>query len=368
MKILLFVFVITLLLLSGCGEKATETEDSTQAVLSDPYPLNDASGISPTTDLMWTCTTNNGELLSYNIYFGTDSLLYDGDKIFSNESDSLCNPGPLDYATTYYWKIEAGDGVYFKEGDVWSFTTMDQIEGMILVESGTFDMGDQFDRAENDELPVHEVTLGSYLIGEYEVTQGEYYAVMGRNPIHDHGRGYYHPEYNVSWFEAVEYCNALSIQEGFTPCYNLSDWSCNFNADGYRLPTEAEWEYAARGGIYWTYNNKYSGTTLYLWSVAIYGVVYPVPVEVGTLISNQLDIYDMSGNVWEWCHDWYSDIYYFSSPVNDPSGPENGEYRVKRGGSWGYNAASCEVANRSEYEPGTQTPYVGFRVVRSYSY
>ncbi|MCF7913509.1 MAG: formylglycine-generating enzyme family protein [Candidatus Cloacimonetes bacterium] len=240
------------------------------------------------------------------------------------------------------------------------------IEGMTYVKGGTFEMGDHFQEGSSDELPVHDVTVSSFFIGIHEVTQGEYEASMGTNPAHNYGVGDEYPVYYVSWYDAVEYCNALSEQEGFTPCYDLSDWSCDFEANGYRLPTEAEWEYAARGGENWTDNNRYSGTTDELDDYAwYYSNSDGQSHEAGTKLANQLGIYDMTGNVWEWCNDWYTGDYYGSSPAENPSGPALGSYRVNRGGSWYFNNSYCRVANRHYYSPGFSYDSLGFRIARS---
>jgi len=242
---------------------------------------------------------------------------------------------------------------------------IEQIDGMVFVEGGTFEMGDHFNEGSNRELPVHEVTLNSFYIGQYEVTQSEYAALIGSNPASGYGVGDNYPVYNVEWYDAVEYCNALSIQEGLSPCYDLSDWSCDFSADGYRLPTEAEWEYAARGGVNWTDNYRYSGTTDNLGGYAVYSANDPGHSEVaGSKLSNQLDIYDMSGNVWEWCNDWYSESYYSSSPANNPTGPDSGYYRMERGGGWYNHAGSCRVANRYPDHSGHSGGMLGFRILR----
>ncbi len=239
-------------------------------------------------------------------------------------------------------------------------------EGMIYVEGGTFEMGDHFNEGETGELPVHEVTLNSFLIGQYEVTQDEYEAVMDWNPANGYGVGDIYPVYNVTWYNAVEYCNALSEQEDFTPCYDLSDWSCDFSADGYRLPTEAEWEFAARGGVNWADNYRYSGTTDNLGDYAWYSSNSGSQThEVGTKESNQPNIYDLSGNVWEWCNDWYSSSYYGSSPDINPTGPNSGSYRVLRGGSWFSDAGFCRVAYRNSSLPGHWYFSIGFRILRA---
>ncbi|MDP8209915.1 MAG: SUMF1/EgtB/PvdO family nonheme iron enzyme [Candidatus Stygibacter australis] len=232
---------------------------------------------------------------------------------------------------------------------------------MVFVEGGTFEMGDHYNEGNSDEIPLHDVTLSSFFIGQYEVTQDEYEGLMGSNPAHDHGVGDDYPVYYVSWYDAAEYCNALSEQKGLTPCYNLNDWSCNFSADGFRMPTEAEWEYAARGGVNWTDNLRYSGTTDNLGDHAwIYLNSDYRSHEIGTREANQLGIYDMSGNVWEWCNDWYS--YYNSSPETDPLGPDNGLNRVNRGGSWSSYASVCRVANRGINSPGYSYNNIGFRL------
>ncbi len=243
---------------------------------------------------------------------------------------------------------------------------MFEIVDMIYVEGGTFEMGDHFNEGNSDELPVHEVTLSSFYIGQFEVTQSEYESVMSINPAYGYGVGDDYPVYYVSWYDAVEYCNVLSEQEGLTPCYNLSDWSCDFDANGFRLPTEAEWEYAARGGVNWEDNYRYTGTTDDLDDYAWYssnsgGQTH----EVGTKFPNQLDIYDMSGNVWEWCNDWYLHSYYCSSPDINPTGPDSGPFHVARGGSWCYHATCCRVAYRDISNPGAGDHYVGFRLARA---
>ena len=173
---------------------------------------------------------------------------------------------------------------------------------------------------------------------------------MGTNPSYYKGES--RPVDQVTWFNAIEYCNALSRKEGLTPCYTQSGgtWTCNFNADGYRLPTEAEWEYAARGGNK-SHGYKYSGS------------------DSLTKEANELGLYDMSGGVvWEWCWDWYGS--YSSSSQTNPTGASSGSERVFRGGCWNNNASYCRVASRAKnYNryPSNSSSHVGFRVVRSSS-
>ncbi len=232
---------------------------------------------------------------------------------------------------------------------------------MVPVTGGTFTMGctgEQGGDCESDESPTHSVTLSGYYIGKYEVTQGLWRAVMGSLPSSllsssSYGYGDNYPVYYVSW-------NA--IVHDFIPKLN------QLTGKTYRLPTEAEWEYAARGG-----NNsggyKYSGSNT-LGDVAWYsgnngssGNVDYEAKPVGTKNPNELGIYDMSGNVWEWVSDWYNSSYYSSSPTNNPTGPTSGYDRVFRGGSWGGGARFCRVSNRPDDDPDSNYGAVGFRLV-----
>ena len=194
------------------------------------------------------------------------------------------------------------------------------------------------------------------------------------------GAGY--PCVEVTWYGAVAYCNYRTLKEGggLTPCYNLSDWSCNWSANGYRLPTEAEWEKAARGGLSgqrfpWGATISQSRANYYASTSFAYDESsggyhpdyddggYPYTSPAGTFESgkNGYGLYDMAGNVWEWCNDWYGSSYYSSSPGSDPRGPASGSYRVGRGGSWGDHASHCRVANRASFTPGRSLYGIGFR-------
>ena len=212
---------------------------------------------------------------------------------------------------------------------------------MILVEGGTFAMGSN-DDGYDDERPVHNVTLDSYYIGETEITQAAWRAIMGTNPSEYTGDN--RPVENVSWEDAQEFCKKLSELTG----------------KKYVLPTEAQWEYAARGG------NKskgytYSGSNT-IGDVAVYsGNSVSGHSNVKSKKPNELGIYDMSGNVWEWCSDWYDD--YSSSPQANPLGPSSGSYRVLRGGSWRSYASDCRVASRGRYNPSRLVNNYGFRIV-----
>ncbi|MBO7382048.1 MAG: formylglycine-generating enzyme family protein [Muribaculaceae bacterium] len=218
---------------------------------------------------------------------------------------------------------------------------------MIAVHGGTFKMGgtsEQGSDAEIDELPPHKVTLSDYYIGKCEVTQALWKAVMGNNPSKFKGDNL--PVEKVGWDDCNTFISKLNQLTGRK----------------FRLPTEAEWEYAARGGrkskgykyaggndvgqVAWYDNNSSSAT-------------HPV----GQKSPNELGIYDMSGNVMEWCEDWYDD--YTSSSQTNPTGPQSGSYRVARGGSWNYDATSCRVSRRAYGIPLFSTQFYGFRLALS---
>ena len=232
---------------------------------------------------------------------------------------------------------------------------------MVAILGGNFSMGDISGTGESNELPVHMVTISSFEIGAYEITQEQYEAAMGENPSNFSGTNL--PVEMVTWYNAVQFCNALSEEEGLTPCYDESTWECDFSADGFRLPTEAEWEYACRAGTeteYYTGNYESDCADAGWYNGNSGSKTHPV----GQKTPNTWGLYDMHGNMWEWCHDWYDSGYYSSSPSADPTGPTSGSYRVNRGGCWGNSAGFSRSAYRYRHYPSTMASYVGFRVVR----
>ena len=256
-------------------------------------------------------------------------------------------------------------------------------DNMVYVEGGSFMMGSN--DGDDEEKPVHKVTVSSFWIGKYEVTQAEYSQYMG--PIYswssELGLGDNYPAYNVSWYAILKYCNLRSLAEGFNPCYTISgstnpaNWGtvptssnptwdaviCNWEANGYRMPTEAEWEFAARGGVK-SKGYKYSGSNN-LGSVAWYdGNSNDKTHEVGTKAANELGIYDMSGNIGEWCWDWFDLSNYTKNLSLDPQGADAGSWRVLRIGSWFSEEFFCRVAFRFFSFPGG-TSSSGFRVARA---
>jgi formylglycine-generating enzyme required for sulfatase activity len=237
---------------------------------------------------------------------------------------------------------------------------------MVLVKGGTFTMGctsEQESDCNDDEKPTHQVTLDDFYIGKYEVTQAQWKEVMGSNPSYFVGDSL--PVETVSWKDVQDFITKLNAKTGLN----------------YRLPTEAEWEYAARGGaqskgykysgsnnagdVAWYYEN--SGDSALKgsnWSYDNLRKYNCISHPVGTKKANELGIYDMSGNVWEWCSDWYDDLYSSSAQTN-PTGPTSGSYRVFRGGSWGsYYASYCRVSFRPDL-PSRSYSGLGFRLARS---
>jgi formylglycine-generating enzyme required for sulfatase activity len=280
------------------------------------------------------------------------------------------------------------------------------------IPAGDFQMGDALDGMKN--APVHTVNLTAYHMQKKGVTKAEWDAVRAWGLTHGYtdlaagaGKAADHPVQTISWYDAVKWCNARSEQEGLTPCYytdaaqtavfrtgtnNIGNTMVKWNANGYRLPTEAEREKAARGGLngkrfpwgdkishsavptdpevglanYFAQPGRYpydvSPTSGYHPSHTAGGQPYTSPV--GSFPANAYGIFDMAGNVWEWCWDWYGDAYYTVSPGSDPPGPASGSSRVLRGGYWYNNSSFCRVAFRPLTSPGNTNYNIGFRPVR----
>ncbi|MHC4214990.1 MAG: formylglycine-generating enzyme family protein [Planctomycetota bacterium] len=336
-------------------------------------------------------------------------------------------------------------------------------DDMVYIPDGEFVMGDHFDpEGYPDELPLHDVLLDAFFMSKYEITNSQYcdylnsaypgqikvvsgvvyassddpcdfpYCSTTSAPGHpDYGEysqinysgGVFsvnikdgttnmsnHPMLMVSWYGTASYCNWRSSEEGYESCYNLSTWDCNFSKHGYRLPTEAEWEYAARGGLSgkrfpWedpnithslaNYNAQPGSYTYDISPTSGYHTLWngvdpdtsPVGFFDGTIKykvdynwpggdisyqttsgANGYGLYDMAGNVWEWCNDWYGSDYYDTSPNDNPTGPASGYWRVLRGGSWNHDAIYCRVAYRDNHVIHFHVPRHrsfggGFRVV-----
>ena len=293
-----------------------------------------------------------------------------------------------------------------------------QPEGMVLIPGGEFEMGDHFREGDPNELPVHAVHLDSFYMDTHEVTNRQYAnalnRALGQGLVHV-GSGFVrgigsnavycdttsssslsqitweggtfgvvtgkedHPTVRVSWYGAVAYANWRSTWDGRNPGYDLSTWDCDFDANGYRLPTEAEWEYAARGGEhdpyyrypwgnniddsnanYWDSGDRYE-TGDYPWTTPV-GYYDGGQTPPGSGMPNGYGLYDMAGNVWEWCNDWYASDYYLTAPRDNVHGPDSGPRRVRRGCSWYGRQRVLRCACRSGINPGHRVLSGGFRL------
>jgi formylglycine-generating enzyme required for sulfatase activity len=277
---------------------------------------------------------------------------------------------------------------------------------MVLIPAGEFQMGDSMGdelyQGLSSELPVHTVSISEFYMDKYEVTKAlwdevaNWAATNGYdiNTASASGKATNHPAHSVRWRDAVKWCNARSEKENLTPCYTIGGEvyrtrgddavACNFLVNGYRLPTEAEWEKAARGGLsgkrfQWgetiTHSQaNYYSTNFYSYDVSPTRGFHPTYMPgsspssspVGSFAPNGYGLHDMAGNMYEWCWDRYSQSYYASSPSSNPQGPSLGNYRVFRGGAWSSSAFTARAAARGAHETSSGgLNDLGFRSVRS---
>jgi eukaryotic-like serine/threonine-protein kinase len=237
---------------------------------------------------------------------------------------------------------------------------------LALIPAGEFVMGAHALEVDADkwEAPRHGVKISRpFYLGVTEVTQGQYRAVTGKNPSKFSGSDDL-PVECVGWYDAVAYCNALSAKEGRPPFYRIEGRSVlvfEGNDAGYRLPTEAEWEYACRAGTTgrFHFGSDAGDLDLYAW---YRGDSYDSSHPVGEKRANDFGLFDMHGNVWEWCADWFGGSYYRESPAIDPPGPSRGDRRVYRGGSWNHDPRLCRATTRHTMPPDTRDNRLGFRV------
>ncbi|MFV1965231.1 MAG: formylglycine-generating enzyme family protein [Pirellulaceae bacterium] len=235
---------------------------------------------------------------------------------------------------------------------------------MLLIPGGEFVMGSA--RGSQDEAPAHRVTVSPFAMDKFEVTQAQFARLELPDPSQFKSAN--RPVEQLRWLQAAEYCNERSRAEGLEPCYDELDFECNFAASGYRLPTEAEWEYAARAGN--SDDRAAAHSPRKLKSLACYaGNSKQKTDPVGRKRPNAWGLHDMLGNIAEWCNDRYGETYYSASPIKDPRGPSDGEKRVVRGGSWKSRAQACRVAARQGCVAGfTDACFtgntLGFRCVR----
>jgi formylglycine-generating enzyme required for sulfatase activity len=235
----------------------------------------------------------------------------------------------------------------------------------VLIPAEKFMMGSPADEAghRTNEGPVHEVVIGNpFYLGVHLVTQAQYLAVMGKNPSRfsaSEGGGPEHPVESVSWEDAVAFCRKLSERPEEAAAGRR-----------YRLPTEAEWEYAARAGTTtpFAFGESFGATQGNFNAAYPYGDIEPGAgvgrtTPVTRYPASAWGLHDMHGNVWEWCADWYSEGYYSTLPLRDPPGPVEGRFRVLRGGSWKNHATACRAAYRNALAPHQRDSATGFRVV-----
>jgi formylglycine-generating enzyme required for sulfatase activity len=311
----------------------------------------------------------------------------------------------------YLWvdKSLPATGQRFYRAEVFTNDTA-FLTNMALIPAGSFTMGattNMGHESYSGEVPQHSVYVSAFYMDRFEVTKALWDEVKGWNGGNGYsydnagsGKATNHPVHTINWYDTVKWCNARSQKEGLTPCYytdaglsviyktgQLAPY-VNWSASGYRLPTEAEWEKAARGGtpghrFAWSDSDtiqhsraNYYSSTSYAYDTSLTrgyhptfnDGVSPYTSPVGTFAATGYapGLYDMAGNVWEWCWDWYSSSYYGSSPTNDPRGPTSGSGRVFRGGSWGSSAGYCRAASRAyDYPDYSYYGYVGLRCVRA---
>jgi len=232
---------------------------------------------------------------------------------------------------------------------------------MVVLPGGSFNMGSI--GHEWDEKFIHTVRLDGFCMSATEITQFQFKSIMGYNV------GYFRGDDNlpieqITWHEAAYFCNRLSDETGRERCYNEETWVCDFSKNGFRLPTEAEWEYACRAGtttVYYTGNGDETLQTAAWYRDNSDKRTHPV----GQKEPNTWGLYDMLGNVWEWCNDWYSEDYYRKSPEVNPRGPEKGTFVVIRGGAWAYYPYPTRSSHRGFIKPTFKYNYIGFRIVCS---
>jgi len=300
-------------------------------------------------------------------------------------------------ATTTYWvRVSNGAGNVNSTLATVTVTAVTTPTGFALIPAGSFTMGDALDGDSN--APTHTVNVSAFYMAQNLVTKAQWDTVRTwaiSNGYSDlaagAGKASNHPVQTITWWDGVKYCNARSQQEGLTPVYTVSGAVMktgttapvvNWAANGYRLPTEAEWEKAARGGLSgkrfpWGDTISQGQANYYAtsgYSYDLSGAVnnyhptyatgsYPYTSPVGSFAANGYGLYDMAGNVWQWCWDWYGT--YDTGTPTDPRGVSSGTYRVLRGGGWFNSAIYCRVAVRGDSLPSSTDYFIGFRVARS---
>ncbi len=346
----------------------------------------------------WTAPSDTGgaDITDYTVYWDTKATVTvapDTNKKSTGTAETSLIVDGLINGLSYYFIVTATNSVGESLGSIGE-ATVERL-GYALAEGGTFKMGSPDNEGETNEKPQHDVTVSTFYISKYETTNAEYIEFLNSAEVEAHGSkdgvelidmdddtiavenigGEFRfkdgvtqfptsdtPVANVTWYGAVEYANWLSNQAGLTPVYTITgtDVTASWEANGYRLPTEAEWEYAARGGALsegYTYAGSNNADNVAWYTDNSGGSTHPV----GQKEDNELELYDMGGNVWEWCWDWYGS--YLPESQTNPNGPSSGSSRVGRGGSWDLDARFLHSAHRYIINPGASIGRVGFRLV-----
>jgi len=401
-------------------------------VLIDPgsnakidFSITAGSGLGNTVDI-WIILETPTDYYSYNGFGpiqgwnkGIYNAYYTGS--LADMTDTALDSSVPDGDYVAYVVIDAWADGFFDQNLIYTFDSVDfvaGIEGMAFIPAGEFEMGDHHGVGDPVELPVHVVFIDAFWMDIYQVTNQKYcdyltsayaqglievvsgvvYKAGDTEPYcstysadpgsHIHfSSGVFsvtskmedHPMVMVSWYGAVAYANWRSCESGLPVCYDLETWECTFGAGGFRLPTEAEWEKAARGGEhnpYYKYpwgdsidgskaNYLYSGdpfeTGPYPWTTWV-GYYDGNQIPSGVDMANGYGLYDMAGNVEDWCHDWYGSTYYGSSPYENPTGPSSGTSHVRRSGCWYYITDLLRCAYRNYGTPGYRDYYCCFRL------
>jgi formylglycine-generating enzyme required for sulfatase activity len=363
----------------NAGVPSNQVRDSTlspDSVTPGDIVLAASNRTKTSITLSWTQSTS-ADFAAYKIFRSTSAGVSDLSTPVATITDYLTSfyiDEGLDSSVFYYYRVYnfAGLSAGVASNEVKGLTLSPERNGMVYIGPGTFMMGSAKGNA--DEQPMHQVVLTKgFWLDKTEVTQSDYQTIMGVNPSH-YSTVVNGPVENMTWFDAVLYCNKRSKRDGLDTVYSYTSVtgipgdSCSFlgsllinlTKSGYRLPTEAEWEFACRGGT----------TTEYYWgndSVAIAGYAWYYGNSgggthaVATKLPNVYGLNDMTGNVWEWCNDWYGT--YGSAAQIDPTGALSSLNRVCRGGSWGYAATGLRSAERDKNGPASTVINLGFRVV-----
>ena len=324
----------------------------------------------------------------------TLAISSDGGTTFSVPATTVSGAVGLGVATgtgkVITWNAGVDWSKQFSTTTRFKVTADDQL---VKIPAGSFQMGD------TSNGPVHTVQVSTFYMGQNLVTKADWDTVRTWGLAHGYtdlatgaGKATNHPVQTITWYDMVKWCNARSEMDGLTPCYTLGavvyrttsniSVACSWSANGYRLPTEAEWEKAARGGLSgkrfpWgdtiseSQANYYGNTSYYSYdlgpngynSIGSIGGTSPATSPVGSFAANGYGLYDMAGNVSEWCWDWSAP--YAAGAQTDPHGATSGSIRVIRGGNWGDDAVHCRVAQHAGNDPPISNAYIGFRIARS---